>query len=188
MLVHTPRNLLPLMLAALAAAVLALGAPAGAAAKSCPYSGLPSDQSTPDQMSTATLCLMNKERKARHRKPLRANAVLETGALQHTLDMITQFLFSHDGSDGSDPEARIKKLGYFRGADEWWVGENIAFGYGRDSSPRKIMDTLMASPEHRANILSKHFEEVGIAVEDGTPEKRGKGEGATYTQDFGTSR
>jgi len=175
-------------LAATAACAALLALPAGAAAKGCPGAGLMAQDSSQGQMEKATLCLMNKERQKRGLNPLKAQSQLREAALQHTLDMLSQLLFSHSGSNGSSVVDRIKKSGYLRGTSEWWVGENIAYGYGATSAPRQIMDMLMHSPEHRANILDKDFEEVGVTVEFGTPEKRFRNEGATYTTDFGARR
>lgn len=41
----------------------------------------------------------------------------------------------------------------------------------------------MGSPEHRTNILNRRYDEVGIAVDDGSP--GGGGSASTYTVDFG---
>lgn len=41
------------------------------------------------------------------------------------------------------------------------IGENIGFGVNR--SNKQMFRTYMRSPEHRANILNKHFRQVGIA-------------------------
>jgi uncharacterized protein YkwD len=40
----------------------------------------------------------------------------------------------------------------------------------------------MNSPGHRANILSRSFNRIGIGIARGTP---GSGRGGTYTTDFG---
>jgi uncharacterized protein YkwD len=45
------------------------------------------------------------------------------------------------------------------------------------------MAALMKSPGHRANILSRSFEELGVGVVLGAPGRGGAG--ATYTQNFG---
>ena len=176
------------LLALMGASVLAAGAPGVAAGASCPGAGLTSDQGAIDQLEAATVCLMNKERGKRGRKPLKTQPILEKSALRHTIDMITGLVFSHEGTDGSTVTKRVKKLGYLKGVKQWWVGENVAYGYGSTSSPRGIMDMLMHSPDHKANILSRRFEEVGVGVEIGSPEKRYGDQGATYTQDFGARR
>jgi uncharacterized protein YkwD len=56
-----------------------------------------------------------------------------------------------------------------------YAGENIAFGY---ETPRALVRAWMHSPGHRANILSRHFDRIGVAGWRAT-------NGVTYaTQDF----
>jgi uncharacterized protein YkwD len=43
----------------------------------------------------------------------------------------------------------------------------------------------MHSPPHRANVLSRHFRDIGIGIAPGTPQ-HGRHSGATYTTDFGS--
>jgi uncharacterized protein YkwD len=172
-----------------AAAILLVPTTAAAAGLgSCPGATLLAEDATSDQLESAMLCLMNKERLRKGIRPLEAQEQLRQASLKHTFDMLGALLFSHTGSNGSTLEERIKKTGYFRKTKEWFVGENLAYGYGYRSSPRAIMRMLMNSPVHRANILDKHFKEVGVGVAYGTPEKRYRNEGATYTTDFGGRR
>lgn len=175
---------------ALAALAIALGAPAPlvAAASTCPGADLRAEQASTAQLESAALCLMNEERATRGLRPLRVQKQLRKAALVHTLDMVRQLLFSHTGSNGSDVADRVKKTGYLNGTRRWWVGENIAYGYGETSMPRRIVKMLMRSAGHRRNILSKTFEDVGITVSYGTPERDFRNEGATYTMDFGARR
>jgi uncharacterized protein YkwD len=46
-----------------------------------------------------------------------------------------------------------------------WVGENVAYGYLTGAS---VVAAWMASPEHRANILNRHYTLIGIAARKGT--------------------
>jgi uncharacterized protein YkwD len=46
------------------------------------------------------------------------------------------------------------------------------------------MEAWMNSPEHRENILTRGYRELGIGITLGTPED-GAEAGATYTVDFG---
>jgi hypothetical protein len=45
-------------------------------------------------------------------------------------------------------------------ADWYMVGENVGVG----SSPHQIHDAFMASPTHRADLLSADFEEIGVGL------------------------
>ena len=80
---------------------------------------------------------------------------------------------------------RIRRAGYLRGARSWAVGENIAWGSGRLSTPRAIGRAWMNSPGHRANILRAEFAEVGVGVAYDAPIAASKLRSAVYTTDFG---
>jgi uncharacterized protein YkwD len=96
--------------------------------------------------------------------------------------MARQRFFSHNSLGGASFVDRIRRTGYLTGARSWTVGENIAYGSGRRSTPRSIGSAWMHSPPHRANILSGSFHAIGIGIASGTPVGGG---GGTYTTDFG---
>jgi uncharacterized protein YkwD len=176
------------VLTALAGVAVLAATMAPAASAACPGANLRAEDASINELESATLCLINKERRKRGLKAVRLQKQLTESSLAHTLDMIKGLLFSHTGSNGSDVVDRVKKTGYLRGTKEWWLGENIAYGYGETSRPAEIMDMLMHSPEHKKNLLDKSFRDVGVSVEHGTPEKHFQNEGATYTTDFGARR
>jgi uncharacterized protein YkwD len=45
------------------------------------------------------------------------------------------------------------------------IGENLAGGY---MTPESVMDAWMGSPDHRSNILSSAYTDVGISVTSGS--------------------
>ena len=67
----------------------------------------------------------------------------------------------HDGSDQSNPEARISRYGNWGGA---W-GENIAYGKhsARDIILALIIDDGQPARKHRKNIFSAKFNYAGAA-------------------------
>ena len=132
----------------------------------------------------ATLCLLNAERAARNLPPLRANDALARAALGHARDMVVNDYFSHESRSGADVVARIRDAGYLRGRSRWTVGENLAWGVGRKATPSEIVRSWMDSPGHRANILHRAFDEVGVGVTLGVPQP-GMDGGATYNTGFG---
>ncbi len=68
----------------------------------------------------------------------------------------------------------------------WTVGENLAWAGGYYARPREVVSMWMHSPPHRANILNRHFRDVGIAVALGAPVRRATpGGAATYGSEFG---
>jgi uncharacterized protein YkwD len=90
--------------------------------------------------------------------------------------------FSHNSPGGASFVDRIRSTGYLSGARSWTVGENIAYGTGRRSTPRSIGRAWMNSPPHRANILSSSYRAIGIGIVARTPTG---GRGGIYTTDFG---
>jgi len=126
---------------------------------------------------SATLCLLNQERRRYGLAPLHASEPLARIARGHSLAMVRGHFFAHGAFLG-----RIQSSGFLSGARSWAAGENIAWGGGRLSTPAAIVDGWMHSPPHRANILNGGFRWIGVGVAVGTPNGGG---GATYTTDFG---
>ena len=133
---------------------------------------------------SATLCLLNAERRARRLPPLRSNQRLGRASLLQARDMVARRYFSHTSRDGTDFATRIERTGYMQGARRWSVGENIAWGAGPLATPSEIVRSWMQSPPHKANILRGEFREIGIGVAIGVP-VGGLPSGATYNTGFG---
>ena len=133
-----------------------------------------------------TICLLNRER-AHHGLPaLRENGLLSAASLEHSQDMVRRRYFEHTAPDGRDVIARLRAIGYARGTSAS-TGENIAYGFGAESTPAAIVRLWMNSPGHRADILRRSFTEIGIGIAPGAPElpERKQADSATYTTDFG---
>jgi uncharacterized protein YkwD len=127
---------------------------------------------------------VNQERTSRGLAPLKLNRRLSNAAAGHARDMVALNYFSHDSLDGKDFVYRIRKAGYMAPRSFPTLGEDLAWGSGTLGTPGAIVQSWMASPGHRANILSPKFREAGIGVAYGDP---GAGEdGATYALDFGS--
>lgn len=130
----------------------------------------------------ATLCLMNRARARRGLPPLRLNPKLSRAARRHSRDMVRYRYFAHDSRNGRSPFDRMRATHYVPRNASWWLGENIGWGSGSLAAPAALVRGWMHSPPHRANILSRHFRDVGIGIAVGAPVG---GRGATYTTDFG---
>lgn len=52
------------------------------------------------------------------------------------------------------------------GCKAGWVGENVAFGF--PSGRQTVNSGWMHSPEHRANIMDRHYRQMGIAAAQAT--------------------
>jgi uncharacterized protein YkwD len=136
----------------------------------------------------STLCLLNGERTRRGQRKLRLNKRLSRAAKRHARDMARRNYFSHDSPNGATFLDRIRRTGYLRGARAWMVGENLAWGSGRRSSPRLTVKAWMHSPGHRRNILTARFRHVGIGIAFDAPLNVGGGPAATYATEFGDRR
>jgi uncharacterized protein YkwD len=163
--------------------LLALAATAAAPAIAQACSGA---DSTPAQLGSragrVTLCLLNRERASRGIRALRSDGKLARAARGHARDMVARRYFSHDSRSGASFATRIKRTGWTRSRRSWTVGENIGWGGGSLSTPREMVRAWMNSSGHRANILSRAFDEIGIGIANGAPTG---GNGATYATDFG---
>jgi uncharacterized protein YkwD len=138
------------------------------------------------QVRAATLCLVNRERRAHGERPLRLNRRLARAAQAHSNSMAAYDYFEHIGPRGQTPLARLRTVGYISSRRGYEVGENLAWGTLALASPRSIVAAWMASPGHRANILDPRFRETGIGISPHPLRSLADGQpGAIYTQDFG---
>ena len=93
----------------------ALPSPAPASAPPTPTPDLPRRSQRPRANApTATLCLINAERRARGLAPLTANARLARAAQGHAADMVARDYFSHFSPSGSSFTDRLRRVGYAR--------------------------------------------------------------------------
>jgi uncharacterized protein YkwD len=104
---------------------------------------------------------MNRERAAYGLPPLRVNIELTEAASDRIGDLFAQHYFAHVSPQGLQPFVWAERRGY----DYRAMGENLATGY----SAQEVVDGWMHSPGHRANILGRDFNEVGVAIAPGSP-------------------
>ena len=103
------------------------------------------------------LDLVNLERTSRGLDPLDPDAGAAEAAFAHANDMYERGFFDHVNPNGEDPGDRMDRAGV--NGNGW--GENIARG---QPTPGDVMDSWMASPGHRANILEPSFGRLGVGV------------------------
>jgi uncharacterized protein YkwD len=48
------------------------------------------------------------------------------------------------------------------------IAENLAWGQGERGSPLRTLGAWLASPPHRANLLGRRWQDLGVAVERGS--------------------
>jgi uncharacterized protein YkwD len=183
----SPRRLRLLLSTIVASLALALALPALASA--CPGADAAPSARTISVARSATLCLLNKERRAHGLTRLRAHRMLHTAAQRYAGAMVRGGFFSHVSPSGSTLEQRIRQgTRYLAGALRYEIGENIAWGQGERGKPRAIVAAWMASAGHRANILRATFREIGIGIATGAPVPGLGGPAFTYANEFGTRR
>ncbi len=103
--------------------------------------------------------LLNKERTTQRLGALNYNSQLQNIARPHSEDMFQRGYFSHYSPEGDSVAQRAEKAGF----NYLIIGENLA--YAPDLNLAHI--GLMNSPGHRANILSKDYQQIGIGILDG---------------------
>lgn len=136
--------------------------------------------------------LVNAERAKVGLDPLQIEQNLNESAELHSEWMLSADVFSHTGKNGSTHGERIEDAGFdLSGA--WGTGENIALYSVNNNGSFKdevdaMMEGLMDSPGHKANILRESFDYIGIGIELGYYTEGG----TTYhvlmaTQNFGAT-
>jgi uncharacterized protein YkwD len=98
---------------------------------------------------------MNQVRAAHGLAPLKLDPRLQRAARAHSRVMLRTQTFSH-GSFIS----RIRGTG----VRTPHVGENLAWGSGGYTRARAIVNTWLASPPHRANLLRNGYWLVGVGA------------------------
>jgi len=178
---------LPLLLAAaaLTAALLLMLAGPGAAPASaaCKNANKPAYKMPGKKARKATLCLVNKQRAKRGKRRLKQHKSQLKAAKKHTRRMIKKRCFSHHCPGEGDLVDRVQSANYLPCNCSWGIAENLAYGHGRKSSPKRVVKAWMKSSGHRKNVLNGKFEHIGIGIKTGSP--AGSKKAATYTTTFG---
>jgi uncharacterized protein YkwD len=175
---HKKNDYKPLFLrietvSATAALILALFFVATATGKVMVTSGSPQVAAV---VVSTLVDLANSDRTSSGLPSLTVSPALEQAAQLKANDMAANSYFAHTSPTGQDPWYWFTQAGY----SFTYAGENLAV-YFSDSDA--VNTAWMNSPEHRANILSDNFTQIGIATADGTYQ----GQPTTFVvQEFGT--
>jgi uncharacterized protein YkwD len=163
-----------------AALLLALvAAPAAFARRSARLTSL-------QTLDLGVLVQLNEIRQQHGLVPLRLNPALSAAAAGHSSEMLADGYFAHDSESGAPFWKRMTAYVSSAPDGSWSVGENLLW-----SSPEvdaaKALQLWMASPEHRRNILSPQWREIGIAAihADSAPGTYGGQPVTVITTDFG---
>ena len=132
---------------------------------------------------------INSVRREHGLAPLRLSARLSAAARQHSQEMAARGYFSHDSANGSSFDRRIARYYPLGRGSYWSVGENLLWS-SPDVDPDGALQMWWNSPEHRKNMLTARWREIGLsAVHAATaPGAYGGREVTIVTTDFGVRR
>jgi uncharacterized protein YkwD len=145
--------------ASIVAVLVALAVPLGATAAADAQSSTSREPS----LESLVLQRINDVRAAHGLSRLTASSSLTRAALTHSRSMVTSGFFAHESKNGAPFWQRLKSF-YGPRTRGWTVGENLAMFGGARPDANSIVESWMASPPHRANLLSKLFANAGIAI------------------------
>lgn len=168
------------LLAGLAAILVTLLAPSSGSAD-------PRGTTAPaTQVQSALLDQVNVLRTGHGLRRLTFSPALTAAANAHSSEMARLGYFSHNSANGSSFSTRIGRFYPLRGFHSWTVGENLVWG-GPDISALRAFKLWLASPPHRANLLSPRWREIGIGAMHSTsaPGTFGGRPTTVVTADFG---
>lgn len=104
--------------------------------------------------------LTNKERANNNLSSLVLNNELSLAAQEKAKDMFNNNYWAHNSPIGKTPWVFIINSGY----EYSYAGENLARDF---DSAENAVSAWMASPGHRANILSANYQDIGFVVATG---------------------
>jgi uncharacterized protein YkwD len=114
-------------------------------------------------LESGVLQQLNKIRVQHKLAPLKLSGRLSEASAQHSKEMAADGYFEHASDDGTLFWKRIGRWYGPKGFHYWSVGENLLWSSpGVDSVGAAKL--WMNSPEHRANILTAAWREIGISA------------------------
>ena len=110
-----------------------------------------------NDLATQIAAGLNANRQNNSLGQLTFNAELSQAAMSHACDMSANNYVDHRGTDGSNSQDRVRKVGYH----DCLVAENLAWGY---PDPSQIVSGWMSSPGHRSNMLLANARDFGVGI------------------------
>jgi uncharacterized protein YkwD len=135
----------------------------GALAAPAAHSSKAGNRVALSSLESGVLSQLNKIRVQHGLQPVKISARLTASAAQHSREMGADGYFAHNSHDGT---AFWKRIGRWYGSDGygfWSVGENLLWS-SPQVDPVDALQLWMDSPEHRANILTARWREIGISA------------------------
>jgi uncharacterized protein YkwD len=126
--------------------------------------------------------LVNATRAQHGLRPLRISPLLDRSALLKAEAIRTCGSFSHTPC-GAPFSRTFQQAGYRLAS----IGENLAWATGGLAAPQSIVNAWLASPGHRANLLSGRWRDAGVAVVN-APSFAGQRNVRIWVLEFGSRR
>jgi uncharacterized protein YkwD len=139
-----------------------------------------SAQASPVQDVRTMRQLVNATRAQHGLRPVRFIRLLNRSALLKAEAIRSCGSFSHTPC-GASATRSFQQVGYRFGM----VGENLAWGTGSLGSPQSIVNAWLASPRHRAVLLSASWRVAGVAAID-APQLAGYSHVRLWVLQFGS--
>jgi uncharacterized protein YkwD len=138
-------------------------------------------------LESGVLADINAMRRNHGLAPLRLSVPLTAAARQHSTSMALKGYFSHSSADGTSFAARLRHYYATARYRSWVIGENLVWA-SPDLGPAEALKLWMNSPEHRANLLSRSWREIGVSAVHvfSAPGVYGGSEVTIITTDFGS--
>jgi uncharacterized protein YkwD len=114
-------------------------------------------------LEQGVLADINAFRVQNHLVPLRLSTALTTAARAHSQEMASGGYFAHESADGSAFWHRIQRSYTSSPWRYWSVGENLLWSSG-DLDAQGAVQMWIATPEHRANLLTANWREIGVSA------------------------
>ena len=122
-----------------------------------------SSSSSVSALEAAVLANVNQIRAQHGLHTLKLSTRLSGAADQQSDAMGAKGFFSHNSADGTAFWKRIRRYYTDRNYRYWSVGENLLWS-SPDVDAAQALDMWMKSPEHRANLLSPKWREIGLSA------------------------
>jgi uncharacterized protein YkwD len=135
----------------------------GALAAPAAHSSKAGNKVVLSSLETGVLSQLNKIRVQHGLQPVKISARLTASAAQHSREMGADGYFEHNSHDGTAFWKRIGRWYGSNGYGYWSVGENLLWS-SPQVDPVAALRLWMNSPEHRANILTARWREIGISA------------------------
>jgi len=105
--------------------------------------------------------LINQTRTTNGLNTLKTNPLLDEAAKLKAEKLFTDQVFAHTTSDGKEFYQFLDDVHY----NYLYAGENLAYDFYTEQG---IVDAFMKSQAHKANVLRREYQEIGVAVMYGT--------------------